>query len=66
VYQGESHVLWTGRRYFDISAAREDLGYRPIIRFEDGWKDVVAAQCAKRGVYSGGSWAVFEQKQKKS
>ena len=62
----DSRTSWTGRRYFDISAAREDLGYSPIIGFEEGWKDVVAAQCAKRGVYSGGSWAIFEQKQKTS
>ena len=51
-------------RYFDISAARAELGYSPIIGFEQGWKDVVAAQCAQRGVFSGGGWAIFEQKQK--
>ena len=24
-------------RYFDISAAKKDLNYEPIIKFEEGW-----------------------------
>ena len=24
-------------RYFDISAAKKDLNYEPIIQFEEGW-----------------------------
>ena len=24
-------------RYFDISAAKKDLNYEPIIEFEEGW-----------------------------
>lgn len=29
-------------RYFDISAARKDLNYAPLIDFETGWKDTIA------------------------
>ncbi len=28
-------------RYFDISRAREELGYAPIIPFEQGWSDTI-------------------------
>eukprot|EP00596_Hydrurales_sp_CCMP1899_P007066 CAMPEP_0119037068 /NCGR_PEP_ID=MMETSP1177-20130426/5174_1 /TAXON_ID=2985 /ORGANISM="Ochromonas sp, Strain CCMP1899" /LENGTH=380 /DNA_ID=CAMNT_0006997801 /DNA_START=54 /DNA_END=1193 /DNA_ORIENTATION=- len=28
-------------RYFDISAAERDLKYKPIIEFEQGWKDTI-------------------------
>ena len=28
-------------RYFDISAAKRDLKYEPLIRFEDGWKQTI-------------------------
>lgn len=66
MYSLYSRRPWTERRYFDIGAARKDLGYSPIVGFEEGWKEVVAVQCAKRGVFNGGSWAIFEQKQKKS
>jgi nucleoside-diphosphate-sugar epimerase len=30
-------------RYFDVSAARMDLGYRPVVSFEEGWAATVAA-----------------------
>lgn len=28
-------------RHFDISAAKRDLKYEPLIQFEDGWKDTI-------------------------
>ena len=28
-------------RYFDISAARADLKYVPLITFKDGWKETI-------------------------
>ena len=31
-------------RYFDISKARRDLGYRPVVAFEDGWPSAVAVR----------------------
>ena len=54
-------------RYFDISATRTPLNYKPIVAFEEGWKDTVARQVEQRGVEPGvvsGGWGVFEQKQK--
>jgi nucleoside-diphosphate-sugar epimerase len=29
-------------RWFDISNAERDLGYKPLIKFEDGWQDMIA------------------------
>lgn len=29
-------------RYFDISAAKRDLKYEPIIQFKDGWAATIA------------------------
>ncbi len=29
-------------RYFDISNAKRDLQYEPVIQFEDGWRDTIA------------------------
>ena len=40
-------------RYFDISAARTHLNYKPIVAFEEGWKDTVARQVEQRGVEPG-------------
>ena len=28
-------------RYFDISAAKKDLKYTPLIEFEKGWSDTI-------------------------
>ena len=28
-------------RYFDISAAKADLKYSPLISFKDGWKETI-------------------------
>ena len=29
-------------RYFDISNIQNDMGYVPLIRFEDGWAETIA------------------------
>jgi nucleoside-diphosphate-sugar epimerase len=29
-------------RYFDISRAEDDLGYRPVVPPEEGWRRTVA------------------------
>lgn len=34
--------LLTMHRWFRIDAATRDLGYAPIVRFEDGWADTIA------------------------
>ena len=34
--------MLTMHRWFDISAATNDLGYKPIIRFDEGWRDTIA------------------------
>ena len=28
-------------RWFDVSAAKHDLGFEPIVPFDDGWKDTL-------------------------
>mmetsp|Transcript_9640 Transcript_9640/g.23853 ORF Transcript_9640/g.23853 Transcript_9640/m.23853 type:complete len:111 (+) Transcript_9640:52-384(+) len=30
--------MMTIHRYFDISAAKRDFGYEPLVKFKDGWK----------------------------
>lgn len=32
-------TMLTMHRWFKIDAAEEDLGYQPLVSFEDGWKD---------------------------
>mmetsp|Transcript_953 Transcript_953/g.1511 ORF Transcript_953/g.1511 Transcript_953/m.1511 type:complete len:364 (-) Transcript_953:428-1519(-) len=34
--------MLTIHRWFDISAAEKDLGYKPLITFKEGWKQTVA------------------------
>lgn len=29
------------RRYFDISRARSDLNYSPVVQFEEGWQQTI-------------------------
>ena len=33
--------MMTMNRYFNITKIKKELGYKPLIQFEDGWKDVV-------------------------
>jgi len=33
--------MLTMHRWFDTSAAKRDLGYEPIISFDDGWHDTL-------------------------
>ena len=57
-YAGQLFTVCTGRfvkltpftirmliihRYFDIGAARRDLGYKPIVSFEQGWRETIEA-----------------------
>lgn len=33
--------MLTMHRWFDTSAAKQDLGYEPIVSFSDGWTDTL-------------------------
>ena len=33
--------MLTIHRYFDIANIRRDLGYEPLVRFEEGWPQTV-------------------------
>eukprot|EP00468_Gymnochlora_sp_CCMP2014_P013159 CAMPEP_0167756592 /NCGR_PEP_ID=MMETSP0110_2-20121227/9471_1 /TAXON_ID=629695 /ORGANISM="Gymnochlora sp., Strain CCMP2014" /LENGTH=364 /DNA_ID=CAMNT_0007642719 /DNA_START=20 /DNA_END=1114 /DNA_ORIENTATION=+ len=34
--------MLTIHRWFDIKNAEEDFGYKPVIKFEDGWKNTIS------------------------